>query len=150
MTHLAAQLPGGSYGHVGRLRSSAHIETPVRVLVVDDEEIICTLLTQILTGEGYEVVTASGGREAMDLLAQERFDAVITDMLMPDVPGVEVVRAAKRIDPMYPVMAMTGYPSAQAAADLRSLGVSDYIAKPFKVDLIITTVARLVQTRGTD
>ena len=124
--------------------------TPMRVLVVDDEEIIRTLLTEILTGEGYEVVTASGGREAMDLLAQEGFDAVITDMLMPDVHGSEVVRAAKRIDPMYPVVAMTGYPSDQTAADLQSLGVSDYIAKPFSVDLIITTVARLVQTRGTD
>lgn len=125
-------------------------ETPMRILVVDDEEIIRDLLTEILTGEGYELVTVPGGREAIDLLAQERFDAVITDMLMPDVNGIEVVRAAKRIDPMYPVMAMTGYPSAVAAKDLRSLGVSSYISKPFDVSLIITALARLVQTRGTD
>jgi DNA-binding NtrC family response regulator len=123
---------------------------PMRVLVVDDEEIIRGLLEQILTGEGYEVVTACGGWEAIDLQAQERFDAVITDMLMPDGNGMEVVRAAKKIDAMYPVIAMTGYPSAVAAKDLRSLGVSDYISKPFDVSLIITTLARLVQTRGTD
>lgn len=122
----------------------------MRILIVDDEEIIRDLLAQILTGEGYEPVTVSGGREAIDLLAQERFDAVITDMLTPDGNGMEVVRAAKKIDPMYAVMVMTGYPSAEAAGDLRSLGVSDYIAKLFDVDLIITTVARLVQARGTD
>ena len=122
----------------------------MRVMIVDDEEIIRGLLAQILIGEGYEVVTASGGREAIEVLARERFDAVITDMLMPDVNGIEVVRAAKRIDPRYPVMVMTGYPSAQAAEDLRSLGVSDYVAKPFDVDQIIADVAKLVQTRGTD
>ena len=124
-------------------------ETPnaARILVVDDEEMIRPLLTQILVREGYDVTTATDGQEAIDLLLQERFDVVITDMVMPGVNGMEVVRIAKAIDPDYPVIVMTGYPSTETMTRLVRLGASDYLAKPWAVDVITATVAKLVEMR---
>ncbi len=91
---------------------SAHI------LVVDDEESIRDLLKLVLTGEGYSVVTGNDGEEGIEYLEAQRFDLVITDLVMPKVNGVEVLRAAKRIDPNYPVIVITGYPSAETVTEL--------------------------------
>ncbi len=116
-----------------------------RILVVDDEESIRDLLRLVLTGEGYSVVTASGGEEAIEYLEAQRFDLVITDLVMPTVNGVEVLRAAKRIDPAYPVIVITGYPSVETVTELVRLGAGDYLTKPFNVDVVIVTVAKLLE-----
>ena len=70
--------------------------------------------------EGYEVTTADDGRDAVHILRHSQFDVVITDMVMPRVNGVEVLLAAKRIDPSYPVIVITGYPSVNTAVRLVS------------------------------
>jgi DNA-binding NtrC family response regulator len=113
--------------------------------VVDDEESIRDLLKLVLTGEGYSVVTANDGEEAIEYLDAQQFALVITDLVMPKVNGVEVLRAARRIDPNYPVIVITGYPSAEAVTELESLGVGDYLTKPFNIDVVIATVAKLLE-----
>ena len=118
---------------------------PARILVVDDEESIRDLLRLVLTGQGYSVVTASGGEEAIEYLEAQPFDLVITDLVMPTVNGVEVLRAAKRIDPTYPVIVITGYPSVETVTELVRLGAGDYLTKPFNVDVVIVTVAKLLE-----
>ena len=118
-----------------------------RILVVDDEEMIGTLLTELLTREGYQVTTASDGQQAVDLLDRERFGLVITDLVMPGLNGIEVLMAAKRIDPRFPVVVMTGYPSVETVTRLIRLGAGDYITKPFNVDIILVTVAKLLEMR---
>ena len=125
-------------------------EQPARILVVDDEEMICILLTDVLSDEGYEVVTASDGQEAVDLLERERIDLIITDMVMPGLNGIEVLRTAKRLDPQRPVIVMTGYPSVETVRRLIRLGAEDYITKPFNVDIIKVTVAKLLEMRRVD
>ena len=105
------------------------------------------LLNDILTAEGYEVTTAFDGRWAIDLLERERFDLILTDMVMPGRDGTDVLRAAKRIDPWYPVVVMTGYPSVEAVTRLIRLGAADYITKPFNVDVLTVTVAKLLEMR---
>ena len=120
---------------------------PSRLLVVDDEAIILTLLSEVLTEEGYQVTTAGNGQEAIDLLERQIFDLVITDIVMPVVNGVEVLLAAKRIDIHYPVVVITGYYSVDSVVRLVNLGAADYIAKPFNVDLIRLTVAKVLQRR---
>ena len=122
--------------------------TPLaRILVVDDEEMIQALLTELLTREGYQVTTASDGQQAVDLLERERFDLVITDLVMPGLNGIEVLMAAKRIDPRFPVVVMTGYPSVETVTRLIRLGAGDYITKPFNVEIILVTVAKLLEMR---
>ena len=123
---------------------------PIRVLVVDDEEIIRVLLTEILTEEGYEVSTASDGTEAVNVLeegGEGHFDLIIADMGMPGKSGIEVLQAAFRVDPHYPVIMITGFPSVDTAVKLVNLGAADYITKPFNVDLIKVTVAKVLEMR---
>jgi diguanylate cyclase (GGDEF)-like protein len=132
-------LPAQHDNEVGRTSTM-----PSRVLVVDDEVVIRALLTEILAEEGHETATAEDGKQAICLLERHRFDLIITDIVMPGVNGIEVLLAAKRIDPEYPVIMITGYPSAKTAVRLVNLGAADYITKPFNVDLIKVTVAKIL------
>jgi|GEM_PF-380883 diguanylate cyclase (GGDEF)-like protein len=119
----------------------------VRVLVVDDEVLVRTLLTDILEEEGYAVETAENGQDGIRLLEDQSFDMVISDIVMPKKNGIEVLVAAKRIDPNLPVIMITGYPSVDTVIRLVKLGSSDYITKPFNVDLIRVTVAKVLELK---
>ncbi len=121
---------------VFRLRFGA--PAPVRanvqrqsVLVVDDEEVVCQLLTSLLEPEGVEVVVALNGEQAIKTLDQWRFDLVISDKNLPGATGLEIARAVKDRHPGCPVILMTGYPSLETAQEGLALGVMDYIEKPF-------------------
>ncbi len=120
------------------------VEKTAKILVVDDEAIIRVLLDEILSEEGYQVFQATDGRVALDLMEKETFDLIISDMVMPEVGGIEVLQAAFRIDPHYAVIMITGYPSVETAVKLVSMGAADYITKPFNVDLIKVTVAKVL------
>ncbi len=120
---------------------------PGRILVVDDEIVIRALLSETLKDDGHEVVLAEDGRPAIELLEQGRFDAVISDIYMPDVNGIEVLLAVKRLDPDCPVVMITGFPSPDTVTKLVNLGAADYISKPFDTNLIKLTVTKLVQMR---
>ena len=126
---------------------NATLEQPARILVVDDEEMIRVLLTYMLAEEGYKVTTASDGQKAVELLERERFDLIITDMVMPGLNGISVLRAAKSIDPRRPVIVITGYPSVETVRRLVRLGADDYITKPFNVDMVKVTVVKLLEMR---
>ena len=120
---------------------------PDSILVVDDEPLMQTLLREILTPEGYDVTTADDGRQAVDLLGLVQFDLIITDLVMPRLDGVEVLRAAKRADPDRPVVIITGYPSAESVRKMIKLGAADYVVKPFSVDVAKATVAKVLELR---
>ena len=117
----------------------------MRILVADDEVIVRTLLTEVLTEEQYTVETAEDGKQAVDRLDDSSFDLVITDLVMPGLNGIEVLMAVKRIDKQIPVIIVTGYPSVNTAVRLVDLGADDYITKPFNVDLIKITVAKVLR-----
>ena len=119
----------------------------LRVLVADDEAVIRGLLVDFLAAEGYEVSGACDGLEAVAALETRPFDLVITDLMMPGLSGVEVLRAARRIDPNYPVIVITGYPSRRNAEELLALGASDFLAKPFNLDAVRGTVSSLMGVR---
>lgn len=106
-----------------------------------------SLLTEILAQEGHQVTTAADGEEVVALLEREPFDLIMTDLVMPGLSGIEVLRAAKRIDPDCPVIIMTGYPSVESVVRLVRLGAVDYITKPFNVDVVKVTVAKLLEMR---
>ncbi|MCH8206003.1 MAG: response regulator [Chloroflexi bacterium] len=119
-------------------------DQPARILVVDDEKSMRDLLEQILVPEGYEVTTAEGGRAALTLLHKQRFDLILTDIVMPDIDGTEVLQGAKEIDPNVAVVVITGYPSADTAVRLIGMGAAEYVTKPFNVDVIQVTVAKVL------
>jgi two-component system response regulator PilR (NtrC family) len=89
------------------------------------------LLTIVLGREGYEVVLAESGAEALRALQRHALDLVISDIRMPDMSGVEVLRAARLGDPDVPVVMMTAFASTDTAVEALRLGASDYVTKPF-------------------
>jgi two-component system response regulator PilR (NtrC family) len=100
-----------------------------RVLVVDDERSMRELLSIVLRRDGYEVLVAADGRAAVAALGRERIDVLITDIRMPDMTGVDVLREAKRIDPAIVTIIMTAFASTDTAVDALRLGAADYVHK---------------------
>ncbi len=115
-----------------------------RVLVVDDEQVIRNLLQRILQDEAYEVVSAANGREAMTIIGREHFDLIIADIVMPEMDGVEMLQAAEHIRPRIPAIVVSGFFSEDTAERLKNLGAASYVAKPFQVDALKRTVARVI------
>jgi two-component system response regulator PilR (NtrC family) len=100
-----------------------------RVLVVDDERSMRELLSIVLRRDGYDVLLASDGRVAVETLKRERVDVLITDIRMPEMNGVDVLREAKRIDPEIISIIMTAFASTDTAVDALRLGAADYVHK---------------------
>ncbi len=102
------------------------------VLVVDDEPIIRDLLAHIVEREGFRVCTAAGGREALEVLAERKINLVITDLMMPEMNGMELLVVVKDQYPDIPVVLVTGKRAESAREDAVSAGANGYITKPFK------------------
>lgn len=118
------------------------MHTERRVLVVDDEPLITRGCRRILTSAGYQVNTTLSGREGMRRALREDFDLVLTDLKMPDLDGMELVRTMRSKRPGTAVVVITGYGSVPSAVEAARLGVSEYIEKPFTPDEITEAVNR--------
>ncbi|MEO7274997.1 MAG: response regulator, partial [Vicinamibacterales bacterium] len=100
-----------------------------RVLVVDDERSMRELLAIVLKRDGYDVLLAENGRAALELLRRQRVDVLITDIRMPGMNGVDMLREAKRIDPELTSIVMTAFTSTETAVEALRLGAADYVHK---------------------
>jgi len=115
-----------------------------KALVIDDEQIVLDSVSQILTDEGYEVDVSLSGREGLDWAIERPCDIVLTDIRMPDIGGMRVLRDIKRIKPSLPVVIITGYATVKSATQAMKLGAADYIEKPFEPEELIESVARAI------
>jgi two-component system response regulator PilR (NtrC family) len=120
---------------------------PPRILVVDDERSIRELLAIVLRREGYEVLLAENGRVAIAALEREPVDLLISDIKMPDMSGVDVLRAAKKIDQDILGIMITAFASTETAVEAMRLGACDYLSKPFDVDLLKMKVREKIDNR---
>src|SRR5262245_4550169 len=120
---------------------------PSRILVVDDERSMRELLAIVLRREGYEVLLAENGRTAVDLLEREPIDLLISDIKMSDLSGVDVLRAAKKIDQDILGIMITAFASTETAVEAMRLGACDYLSKPFDVDLLKMKVREKIENR---
>jgi two-component system response regulator PilR (NtrC family) len=118
-----------------------------RILVVDDERSMRELMAIVLRREGYDVMLAENGRSAIALLEREPVDLLISDIKMPDVSGVEVLRAAKAIDRDILGIMVTAFASTETAVEAMRLGACDYLSKPFDVDLLKMKVREKIESR---
>ena len=121
--------------------------TSAKLLVVDDERSMRELLSIVLRREGYDVTLAENGRAAMAYLEARRFDLLVSDIKMPDMTGVDVLRAAKRIDPDILGIMITAFASADTAIEAMRLGAHDYLSKPFDVDELKMKVRNALEQR---
>lgn len=107
------------------------MHTPINIMVVDDEPSICRNVKKILAGANMVVTSATSAREALDQLARQKFDMVISDIIMPETNGLELLKALKEGWPQTKALMMTAYASTDTAVKAIRLGALDYIPKPF-------------------
>ena len=118
-----------------------------KILLVDDETGILDTLGILFRGEGYEVFTALGGKEAMGIMAQEKPDVVVTDIRMPGTTGLDVLSFAREVDPETPVILMTAQASLQSAVRAVNEGAYYYLQKPFANDELLAICRRAWEAR---
>ena len=120
-----------------------------RILVVDDEAGIREVCADALTllGGKVEVISEGDPKHAAERLASESFDVMVTDIRMPGMTGVELLRAARDLDPELPVLMLTGFPSVETAVECLKLGAVDYLTKPFLPEDLVANVRRFIDER---
>ena len=118
-----------------------------RILVVDDEESMCQYLSILLSKEGYEVQTANSGAEALRAIETAPVDLVMTDIQMPGMDGIQLLKGVRAVDPATPVIIMTAYASEQSAIDAVNLGAFSYLQKHTKNDEIKIVVRNALQLK---
>ncbi|GBD99697.1 transcriptional regulatory protein ZraR [bacterium BMS3Abin07] len=111
-----------------------------KILVIDDEAIVRVSCQRVLTPEGYDVIVTSKGSDAIEILEKDKFDLVLTDLKMPDMDGLEVLKKIKSRWPDMIVIIITGYSTISTAVQAIKLGAYEYIEKPFTPEDILTTV----------
>jgi len=114
----------------------------VRILVVDDEKVIRDILSDFLTDEGFIVITAEDGRQALAELDRQPFDLMITDLMMPDIGGLELMEEVKKRGLHLLTIIMTGFGTVETAIKAMKHGAYDYMLKPFKVDEMLQVIRR--------
>jgi len=112
-----------------------------KVLVIDDEEIVLKSVNKILSEENYVVDVTSSGRQGIDRAIERSYDVVLSDIRMPDIGGMRVLRDIKRAKPSLAVIMITGYGSVQSTVQAMKLGAADYLEKPFTPDQLLKAVA---------
>ncbi len=118
-----------------------------RILVVDDEESIREFLEIMLKKEGYEVTCAEDGERALDLFKKKSFDLVISDLQMPKVTGIELLKQIKEQSPGTLFMMITAFGTTENAVDAMKMGAYDYITKPFKIDEVRLNIANALRSK---
>ena len=108
-----------------------------RILIVDDEPMICDILARRLAQEGFACVKANDGEEALRCFGQEHFSLMISDVKMPDMDGIELLRRVKALKPKTPVILMTAFPEIDGAVEAMRLGAYDFITKPIQLDWVV-------------
>ncbi len=119
-----------------------------RILVVDDEESIREFLEIMLKKEGYEVTLAEDGLKAKETLAKKSFDMVISDLQMPNMTGMELLKHAKDTSPDLVFMLITAFGTTETAVEAMKMGAYDYITKPFKIDEVRLNIQNALRSKN--
>jgi two-component system response regulator PilR (NtrC family) len=119
----------------------------MRILIVDDEEVLRDVLEVVLRRENFDVVLASSGEEALNVLDTEEVDLVILDIMLPGISGIDTLRAVRISNPTLPVIVITAFSSIDGAIEAMKHGAFHYIPKPFKNEEVVLTVNKALEQR---
>ena len=128
--------------------ASTSLKHTNRILIVDDEDPSRDLCRMFIESDGYEVETSDRAEKALALLQFKRFDLVLTDLSMPDMDGVELVKQVRYHHPSTSVIIMTAFGSVSSAVESMRSGAYDYITKPFPRDLLLATIRRCLESHN--
>src|SRR5207253_5156971 len=118
-----------------------------KILVVDDEVELKNILVEALTSQGYQTAGFTSAEEALAALREEAFDVLLTDLMMPGMDGITLVRESLQIDPHFVAIMMTGQGTIQTAVDAMKVGAFDYVLKPFRLQTVMPVLTRAINTR---
>lgn len=116
-----------------------------KIMVVDDEESIRLMLRRVLSSSQYEVHEAENGIEALNRIKKEEYSAILLDLRMPHVNGLQVIEKMKEMDIRTPIIMMSAYGTVPEAVEAMKLGAMDYLVKPFDIDELKMTLERIIQ-----
>ncbi|MBC8553411.1 MAG: response regulator [Candidatus Brocadiales bacterium] len=119
----------------------------MKILVVDDEPMICRLIEELLKGEGYQIDVSFSSADALEMIKKYNYHLLITDLKMPDIDGLELIQKAKEQNSEIRAIMVTGYTTVDTAVQSLRHGVDDYIAKPFNIIELKKAVQRTLHTR---
>ncbi len=114
-----------------------------KVLIVDDENLVRKFVAEVLRGKNLDVAMASNGQEALKLIKDSVFDLIITDMKMPDLTGIDIIKKVKELSPSSIVVVLTGFGSIENAVEAMRVGAFNYLIKPVSPDMIETLVDKV-------
>lgn len=113
---------------------------PSRILIVDDEEDICSMLSDFLNDSGYETFKAATGMEALRYVKEVRPHLILLDIRMPEISGIEILRQVRTIDQSVGVIMITGYHDVEIAQEALKLGACDFVTKPIDMNYLETSI----------
>ena len=121
-----------------------------RILVVDDEESIRSTLEDYFVANGYDVVTAGDGEDAIEKFSPGEFDCVISDLMMPRINGLDLLKKIRPLDKDVLFLMITAYPGIDSAIDAMNQGAYDFITKPFHMEDLRMKVERILNAKKTE
>jgi PAS domain S-box-containing protein len=119
-----------------------------RIMIVDDEAELMTALCEALAGQGYETMGFTTGADALKVLAEQDYDLLLTDLMMPEMDGIALLHAGLEIDPNLVCIIMTGHGTVQTAVEAMKKGAFDYVLKPFKLNTLLPLLSRAMEVRS--
>lgn len=117
--------------------------SPMKILVVDDEQVMRDLFTRVLKLKGYIVTTVESGKEAVERVKEEEFDTTFIDVVMPEMDGVETFKAIKEVNPKVHGVMMTAFAVEDKIKEAMQEGAIDYLYKPFDIAEIMTVIGKV-------
>ena len=120
-----------------------------RILIVDDDPYFLRVLSRILSGENFQVKTAEGAAQAAEVLKENSFDVVISDLRLPDGDGLSILQQVRKGGREVPVVILTAYGEVDSYLEAMNAGVTEYLNKPVKSEELIAVVRNCLQARAT-
>lgn len=125
------------------------MRVPKKILIVDDEKIVCKLFAEMLNQYGYQAVTEADAHRIMDHLWAERFDLVLLDLIMPGINGLDLLRQVKQHFEELPVVIVTGHGSIETAVASMQAGASDFVTKPVEASVLDIRIRKAIENAHT-
>src|SRR5215475_12133705 len=118
-----------------------------KALVVDDDKVTLELLTYQLTSEGFETVAAENGKTGLEYVRENDFDIILTDLNLPDISGIEMVRRSKEISPQTEIIMVTGFGSMEKAIEATKAGAFHYVEKPVEFEELMSLISKAIERK---
>ena len=115
-----------------------------KILIVDDDEDIVCIITKMLDGRGWTIIPAFSGEEALKVIAAQKPDVALLDVMMPEMNGLEVLKEARKMDPTVRIIMITAFGDVETYLDSMELGAFEYINKPFESQELVQMIEKVI------